>query len=126
MPIAFGTDGVRGVANVDLTPEVVRALGRATARVLGAPAFLVARDTRVSSPDLSAAVIAGLAAEGAAVTDLGVIPTPALARLAAVRHVPAVMISASHNPYPDNGVKVFGPGGLKLSDEDEAAHRCRG
>jgi phosphoglucosamine mutase len=120
LAIAFGTDGVRGVANVDLTPEVVLALGRATARVLGAPAFLVARDTRVSSPVLSTALITGLAAEGADVADLGVIPTPALARLAAARHMPAAMISASHNPYPDNGVKVFGAGGLKLSDADEA------
>ena len=120
MTIKFGTDGVRGVANVDLTPEVVLALGRATARVLDADEFLVARDTRVSSPVLSGAVITGLAAEGATVTDLGVTPTPALARLAAVRGLPAVMISASHNPYPDNGVKVFGVGGVKLSDADEA------
>jgi phosphoglucosamine mutase len=120
LAVSFGTDGVRGVANVDLTPEVVMALGRATARVLGAHDFLVARDTRVSSPVLSGAVTTGLAAEGADVTDLGVLPTPGLARLAAVRDVPAVMISASHNPYPDNGVKVFGPGGLKLSDETEA------
>ena len=120
MAVKFGTDGVRGVANVDLTPEVVMSLGRATARVLGVHDFLVARDTRVSSPVLSGAVTTGLAAEGADVVDLGVLPTPALARLAAARHVPAVMISASHNPYPDNGVKVFGPGGRKLSDDDEA------
>jgi phosphoglucosamine mutase len=120
LAVRFGTDGVRGVANVDLTPEVVLALGRATARVLGAHDFLIARDTRVSSPVLSGAVTTGLAAEGADVTDLGVLPTPALARLAAARDVPAVMISASHNPYPDNGVKVFGRGGVKLSDEDEA------
>ena len=120
MAITFGTDGVRGVANVDLTPEVVLALGRATARVMGEPAFVVARDTRVSSPVLSGAVTTGLAAEGADVIDLGVLPTPALARVAAARGVPAVMISASHNPYPDNGVKVLGPGGKKLSDADEA------
>jgi phosphoglucosamine mutase len=120
LPVKFGTDGVRGVANVDLTPELVTALGRATAQVLRADRFLVARDTRVSSPVLSAAVIAGLAAEGADVTDLGVLPTPALARLGAARDLPAVMISASHNPYPDNGVKVFGRGGRKLADDDEA------
>ncbi|MBA3654169.1 MAG: phosphoglucosamine mutase [Actinobacteria bacterium] len=120
MSITFGTDGVRGVANVDLTPEVVMALGRATAHVLGADAFLVGRDTRVSSPILSSAVTTGLAAEGADVTDLGVLPTPALARAAAARDIPAVMISASHNPYPDNGVKVLGRGGRKLSDELEA------
>jgi phosphoglucosamine mutase len=118
--LRFGTDGVRGVANVDLTPEVVLALGRATAHVLDADEFLVARDTRVSSPILSHAVITGLAAEGVDVTDLGVLPTPGLARAAAARNVPAVMISASHNPYPDNGVKVIGAGGTKLSDDVEA------
>ena len=120
MPLQFGTDGVRGVAYQDLTPEVVAALGRATATVLDARSFVVARDTRVSSPDLSAAVCRGLASAGAHVTDVGVVPTPALARLAAARDVPAVMISASHNPYADNGVKVFGAGGLKLPDEVEA------
>jgi phosphoglucosamine mutase len=117
--IKFGTDGVRGVANVDLTPEVVLALGRATAHVLGADEFVVARDTRVSSPVLSGALTTGLAAEGADVADLGVLPTPGLARVAAARGVPAVMISASHNPYPDNGVKVIGAGGKKLSDDEE-------
>ena len=120
MAVKFGTDGVRGVANVDLTPEVVRALGRASAHVLDADEFVVARDTRESSPALSAAVIEGLSAEGANVTDLGVLPTPGLARVAAARGVPGVMISASHNPYPDNGVKVLGAGGTKLADDVEA------
>jgi phosphoglucosamine mutase len=119
--LEFGTDGVRGVANVDLTPELVLALGRAAARVLDAPAFVVARDTRPSGPALQAALTAGLTAEGVDVVDLGVLPTPAAARLARERGVPAAVISASHNPYPDNGVKLFDGAGQKLADEQEAA-----
>ncbi|MDQ6727259.1 MAG: phosphoglucosamine mutase [Actinomycetota bacterium] len=120
MTLRFGTDGVRGVANVELTPELVLALGRAAARVLGEGPFLVGRDTRISGPLLQAALSAGLAAEGADVVDLGVIPTPGVAWLSAADGVPAAMISASHNPFPDNGVKFFMPGGRKLSDEVEA------
>jgi phosphoglucosamine mutase len=115
----FGTDGVRGVANADLTPELVVALGRAAARVLGAERFLVGRDTRLSGPMLHAALSAGLTAEGADVADLGVIPTPGVAWASADRRQPAAMISASHNPFPDNGIKFFAPGGRKLSDEAE-------
>ncbi|MHB1547450.1 MAG: phosphoglucosamine mutase, partial [Acidimicrobiales bacterium] len=85
MRARFGTDGVRGVANSELTPELVLALGRATARVIPAAAFLVGRDTRRSGPLLQAALSAGLAAEGADVIDVGVLPTPALAWLAAER-----------------------------------------
>ena len=117
----FGTDGVRGVANVELTPELVLALGRATARQIAAPTFLVGRDTRRSGPMLQAALAAGLASEGADVIDVGVLPTPALAWLSAVRNVPAVVISASHNPFGDNGIKLFARGGAKLSVETEAA-----
>ncbi|HEX3393842.1 MAG TPA: phosphoglucosamine mutase [Acidimicrobiales bacterium] len=115
----FGTDGLRGVANVDLTPELLVALGRAAARTLGADRFLVGRDTRVSGPMLQAALSAGLTAEGAEVTDLGVVPTPGVAWASARDRHPAAMISASHNPFPDNGVKFFAPGGRKLSDEAE-------
>jgi phosphoglucosamine mutase len=117
--LRFGTDGVRGVANVELTPELVLALGRAAARVLGEGPFLVGRDTRISGPMLQAALSAGLATEGADVVDLGVIPTPGVAWLSAADRVPAAMISASHNPFPDNGVKFFMPGGRKLPDEVE-------
>ena len=117
----FGTDGVRGVANVELTPELVLALGRATARQIAAPTFLVGRDTRRSGPMLQAALAAGLASEGADVIDVGVLPTPALAWLSAVRNVPAVVISASHNPFGDNGIKLFARGGAKLSVETETA-----
>ena len=79
MPLRFGTDGVRGVANTELTPEAVLALGRAAARVLGGPALVVGRDTRRSGPLLSSALAAGVAAEGVDVIDLGVVPTPAVA-----------------------------------------------
>src|SRR5437763_6798352 len=104
MSLKFGTDGVRGVANTELTPELVTALGRAAARVLGGSTFLVGRDTRVSRPMLQAALSAGLASEGVDVLDLDVLPMPGVAWLAAVQQVPAAMISASHNPFPDNGI----------------------
>jgi phosphoglucosamine mutase len=121
VPTRFGTDGVRGVANAELTPELVLALGRAAARVLPAATFVVGRDTRRSGPLLQAALSAGLAAEGADVIDAGVLPTPAVAWLSAARDVPGAVISASHNPFADNGVKLFAKGGVKLSVEEEAA-----
>jgi phosphoglucosamine mutase len=122
MTLKFGTDGVRGVAGVDLTPELTVALGRAAVRVLGAGVpFLIARDPRRSGPMLEAALIAGLCAEGASTRSLGVLPTPGLAGACVVARAPGAMISASHNPYPDNGIKFFEPGGRKLRDETEAA-----
>jgi phosphoglucosamine mutase len=119
--LKFGTDGVRGVANVDLTPELVVALGRAAARQLGTKRFAVARDTRRSGPALQAALAAGLAAEGVDVSLLGVLPTPALAWLAKADGVAGAMISASHNPFEDNGIKLFTADGLKLPDDVESA-----
>lgn len=120
MTLRFGTDGVRGVANRELTPELVTALGRAAARVLGPERpFLVARDTRRSGPMLEAALVAGLCAEGAGALRAGVLPTPGLAYLAQLRESPAAMISASHNHFADNGVKLFAPGGRKIPDERE-------
>jgi phosphoglucosamine mutase len=119
--VRFGTDGIRGVANAELGAELVLALGRATARALPAAAFLVARDTRQSGPLLQAALSAGLASEGADVVDLGVLPTPGVAWHCATRRLPGVVISASHNPFADNGVKLFATGGLKLPDSAEAA-----
>jgi len=113
----FGTDGVRGNANTELSPELVLALGRAVARTITATTFLIGRDTRKSGPMLQAALAAGLSSEGADVVDVGVLPTPALAWLSARRDLPAVVISASHNPFQDNGIKLFGAGGVKL-DED--------
>jgi phosphoglucosamine mutase len=110
----FGTDGVRGVANDELTAELALAIGRATARVLPAPGFVVGRDTRRSGPMLSAALSAGLATEGADVFDLGVLPTPGVATVAARRRLPGAVVSASHNPFGDNGIKLFSSFGTKL------------
>jgi phosphoglucosamine mutase len=119
-PARFGTDGVRGVANEELTAEIALALGRATARVLPSVAFVVGRDTRRSGPLLQAALSAGLATEGADVIDLAVLPTPGVAFLAERRGVPGAMVSASHNPFGDNGIKLFSALGTKLAVETEA------
>jgi phosphoglucosamine mutase len=117
--VRFGTDGIRGIANVELDSELVLSLGRAAARVLLARTFVVGRDTRQSGPMLQAALSAGLASEGADVVDLGVLPTPGVAWESARRQVPAAVVSASHNPFTDNGVKLFAAGGTKLPDEVE-------
>jgi phosphoglucosamine mutase len=121
MTLRFGTDGVRGVANVDLTPELVLALGRAAARVLARvdSPFLVGRDTRMSGPMLEGALAAGMASEGVSVSLLGVVPTPEVAWRSAADAAPGAMISASHNAYADNGIKFFAPGGRKLEDAVE-------
>jgi phosphoglucosamine mutase len=118
MTLRFGTDGVRGHA-AELTDELVTALGRAAATVLGTDRFLVGRDTRESGPRLEAALVAGLTLGGAAAEVLGVVPTPTVAWVGAADDVPGAMISASHNPYADNGIKFFAPGGRKLSDAVE-------
>ena len=129
----FGTDGVRGLANSDLTVELALGLAQSAAVVLGQgrvadgrrasgrrPIAVVARDPRVSGEFISAAVSAGLASSGVDVFDAGVIPTPAAAFLVAdFKADLGVMISASHNPAPDNGIKFFGQGGTKLPDEVE-------
>lgn len=120
MSLSFGTDGVRGVANAELTPELALALGRAAARVLGSSRFVIGRDTRRSGMLIEAALSAGLASEGCHVERLGILPTPAVAWLSATEEVPGAMISASHNSFGDNGVKFFAPGGRKLSDDLEA------
>jgi phosphoglucosamine mutase len=134
----FGTDGVRGVANRDLTGELALALGSAAARQLGTTGGLarseegidfdrarrrvaiVGRDPRASGEMLEAAVIAGLTSEGVDALRVGILPTPAVAYLTSAYDAEfGVMISASHNPMPDNGIKIFGPGGLKLDDAAE-------
>ncbi|OBI11381.1 phosphoglucosamine mutase [Mycobacterium sp. E2462] len=122
----FGTDGVRGVANRELTAELALALGAAAARRLassGAPGRRVAvigRDPRASGEMLEAAVIAGLTSQGVDALRVGVLPTPAVAYLTGAYDADfGVMISASHNPMPDNGIKIFGPGGHKLDDGTE-------
>jgi phosphoglucosamine mutase len=119
----FGTDGIRGVANADLTPELVFRVGRAAGAVLGpaARAVLVGRDTRLSGPMLEAALAAGLCSVGARVALAGIIPTPAVAFLARDTGASGVVISASHNPVEDNGVKFFGQDGFKLADATEDA-----
>ncbi len=116
----FGTDGLRGPANSELTPELAMALGRAAARTIDASVWYVARDTRRSGPMLAAALAAGLASEGCDVCDLGVAPTPVAADAARAGGA-SVVVSASHNPWPDNGLKVFAPGGRKLSDAEQAS-----
>lgn len=117
MGTLFGTDGVRGVANRDLTPDLALALGRAAAHVL-APrggAFVVGRDTRISGPMLEAALVAGLCSGGADVRLAGVVPSPAVAFLTVEEKASAgAVISASHNPVDDNGIKFFSDAGLKL------------
>ncbi len=119
----FGTDGVRGVANRDLTPELALAIGRALGgRLPAGSRVLIGRDTRRSGPMLEGALAAGLAAAGVNAGLLGVLPTPAVAELVAASDAAAgAVISASHNPFPDNGIKLFGPDGFKLADAEEAA-----
>jgi len=131
--IRHGADGVRGLANRELTADLALGLAQAAAAVLTQgrhadelraagrrPTAVVARDPRVSGEFLTAAVAAGLASSGVDVLDAGVIPTPATAFLIDSIHADfGVMISASHNPMPDNGIKIFGPGGHKLDDATE-------
>ena len=115
----FGTDGVRGVALDELTPAMSRDLARAVARVLHPVAVVIGRDTRESGPELERAIIDGCAAEGVAVHLLGVAPTPAIA-FAAERHGwVGIAITASHNPWTDNGIKVFAAGGANLADAEQ-------
>jgi phosphoglucosamine mutase len=130
----FGTDGVRGVANGDLTVELALGLAVAGADVLGAPAraagrrpvAVIGRDPRASGEFLSAAVGAGLASAGVLVRDVGVLPTPAIAYLTGELDADlGVMLSASHNPMPDNGIKFFARGGQKLADDVEDAIEAR-
>jgi phosphoglucosamine mutase len=121
----FGTDGIRGVANTELTPELVVGLGRALVRTLreegkDRPQILVGRDPRASGEMLEAALIAGVTSAGGDVIGVGVLPTPGVAFLTAETSADAgAMISASHNPVEDNGIKFFGPGGAKLTDTEE-------
>lgn len=119
--LRFGTDGVRGDADNDLPAWFVDALARAVARVLQPERVFVGRDTRASGPRIEADLAVGLRAEGVEPVRLGVLPTPAIAFVAAAAGVPAAIVSASHNPWSDNGVKVIGADGRKLPDEVEAA-----
>ncbi|RJQ05402.1 MAG: phosphoglucosamine mutase [Bacillota bacterium] len=135
MPSLFGTDGVRGVANATLTPEQALSIGRAGACCLmergaalgeGRPFLVLGRDSRVSGELLASAVTAGCLSVGAHVIDLGILPTPGVAFLTgSLRAIGGVMISASHNPVDDNGIKFFDAAGYKLSRELEEAIEAR-
>ena len=122
----FGTDGIRGVANERLSPELALRVGRAAALRLRdshpAPVILIGRDTRRSGTMLEDALAAGIASAGGHAVRLGVLPTPAVAWGVLQRGAAAgIVISASHNPYPDNGIKLFGADGYKLLDAEEEA-----
>lgn len=128
----FGTDGIRGVAGANpMTATFALGLGAATAEHLherngGRPTVVIGRDTRRSGPMLVAAMTAGLTSRGADVVDLGIMPTPGVSHM--VRALAAhagVVVSASHNPFDDNGLKLFGPDGAKLTDEEEAELEVR-
>lgn len=127
MPRLFGTDGVRGVANKELTPQLALKLGEAAARILGSSSqnhtrrrAIIGRDTRISGDFLSAALAAGMASGGVDVIDVGVLPTPGIAYLSSILNVDfAAVVSASHNPMQYNGIKFFQKGGYKLSDNTE-------
>lgn len=130
----FGTDGVRGLANRDVTAELALDLSVAAAHVLGStgafqghrPRAVIGRDPRASGEFLSAAVAAGLASAGVDVVNVGVLPTPGVAHLTGTMEVDlGVMLSASHNPMPDNGIKFFARGGQKLPDDVEDAIEAR-
>ncbi|CAN5425420.1 phosphoglucosamine mutase [soil metagenome] len=121
----FGTDGVRGVANADITPELALGIGRALVRTLreegvSHPRIIIGRDPRASGEMLESAVAAGVCSAGGNAIVLDVVPTPGVAFLAASLGADAgVMISASHNPVEDNGIKLIGPTGHKLTDAEE-------
>jgi phosphoglucosamine mutase len=119
----FGTDGIRGLAGGEvLTAALTRAVARSAVRVLGGRRVVIGRDTRPSGPWLEEAAVAGFTAEGADVALLGVVPTPTVAFLVATGQADlGLVLSASHNPAQDNGLKLFGPGGHKLTDAQEEA-----
>lgn len=122
MPKLFGTDGIRGVANRDLTPDLALALGRAAGLVLapGGKEVVIGRDTRLSGPMLEGALVAGLCSAGVSVRTAGVIPTPGVAFLTIDERARAgAVISASHNPVPDNGIKFFSDMGFKIPADAE-------
>ncbi len=121
MTLRFGTDGIRGRAHDELTVPAVEALAVAAGVVLGGPAMAIGADPRESSPDFVAAMCRGLAHAGVEPWLLGETPTPAVAHAAAEHGIAGAMVSASHNPYHDNGVKFFAPGGRKLTDAQQAA-----
>lgn len=121
MTLSFGTDGVRGRAHEELTTADVALLAQAAAEVLAPAAFVIGADSRESGPAFVDALTAGFAARAVPSWVIGVAPTPAVAHLAAAHDVAGAMVSASHNPFHDNGIKFFAPGGRKLTDEAQEA-----
>ena len=121
MTLSFGTDGVRGIAHSELTTKYVQLFGRAASEEFEGCSWLVGRDTRESSLQLSKSLANGLASTRGEVFDLGVVPTPLVAAASKIEEMPAVMVSASHNIWSDNGLKIFGPGGIKLSDNCQSS-----
>src|SRR5690348_2889477 len=123
----FGTDGIRGLANSHpMTPEIAMKVGMAAGRLFTRGEHrhrvVIGKDTRLSGYMIESALVSGFTSVGMDVFQFGPLPTPAVAMLTrSLRADLGVMISASHNPFHDNGIKIFGPDGFKLSDEDEAA-----
>jgi len=117
--LRFGTDGVRGRVDVELNDSLVARLGAAVGREFSGSAIVIGHDGRESGPRLAAAFARGAITQGCSVSDGGLVPTPAIARAASARECVGVAITASHNPWSDNGVKVFAPGGRKLLDSQQ-------
>lgn len=121
MTLSFGTDGIRGPTPELLNNHLVASLSRAANEVLSTDRWILGRDTRESGPALSQAIAQALTAEGKSVVDAGVVPTPVVAYLSKLENCAGVVISASHNPWSDNGVKIFAPGGRKLHDQEQTS-----
>ena len=120
----FGTDGIRGIAGESLTADLSFKVGKALGKLLTEkkehPKVIIGRDTRISCDMIEQALTAGLTSTGVNVMTVGTIPTPAIAYLTkTIETNSGIMISASHNPYQDNGIKIFGPDGFKLTDDQE-------
>ena len=125
MTLSFGTDGIRGPTPELLNNHLVASLSRAANEVLSTDRWILGRDTRESGPALSQAIAQALTAEGKSVVDAGVVPTPVVAYLSKLENCAGVVISASHNPWSDNGVKIFAPGGRKLHDQEQTSIETR-
>ena len=120
MTLSFGTDGVRGPAPEILNQRFVTCLAIAASEILSADRWIIGRDTRESGPALSEAIMSAIRRNGSTAVDTGVIPTPVVAYLSNIENSGGVVVSASHNPWTDNGVKIFAPGGRKLRDEEQS------
>ena len=120
MTLSFGTDGVRGPAPETLDQRFVACLATAASEILSADRWIIGRDTRESGPALSEAIMSAIGRNGLTAVDTGVIPTPVVAYLSNIENSGGIVVSASHNPWTDNGVKIFAPGGRKLRDEEQS------